>query len=194
LRIYMSVDDEFATVDLVRNSRAETRGVDAFALSLIKAEKQARRLFTYLVYQHPWCDRTTVPELKKALEESRRVYFTGLVRGWNALYPQSVEQLVGVEYGRLRRRVDEATTYRNKIFHGQLTSRGLSRTSLESLADDIRAWCHAFGSGALAEIGYDGCGRNSFRKASSAATLCSKYKTNFAGAADYRTFIRAHME
>jgi hypothetical protein len=167
--------------------------VDAFALSLIKAEKQARRLVTYLVYQHPWCDSTTVPALKKALEGSTKVYFNGLVKGWNALYPRSVEQLVGSEYKRLRGRLDEATKYRNKIFHGQLTSKGLSRAELRALVQDIRSWCDALGNSAQAEVGYDGCGRNSFRKAKNAAALCASYKTPLADLVAYRGFIRARM-
>ena len=190
----MSVDDEFATVDLVLNSNAATLGVDAFALSLIKAEKQARRLLTYLVYQHSWCTVKMIPELKNALEASKRVYFDGVLRGWNALFPQSVEDLVGGDYSRLKARLDEAKGYRDKIFHGQLTSKGLSRAQLVSLAKDIRAWCVAFGQGAQAAVGYDGCGRDSFRKARNAVAMSSIYKQQIAGLGDYRTFIRKHME
>lgn len=190
----MSVGDEFETVDLVLASGAETRGVDAFALSLIKAEKQARRLVTYLVYQHPWCSPTTVPALKKALENSTKVYFKGLLEGWNALYLRSVEQLVGAEYKRLRARLDEATRHRNKIFHGQLTAQGLGRHELVAFVNDIRAWCDALGSGARAEVGYDGCGRNSFRKARNAAALCASYKTQLADVAAYRQFIQKRMQ
>jgi hypothetical protein len=49
----MSFQGEFQTVELIERSDAETRGVDAFALSLLKAERQLRRLFTYLVFQYP---------------------------------------------------------------------------------------------------------------------------------------------
>ena len=105
----MSVGDEFKTVDLVLASGAKTQAVDAFALSLIKAEKQVRRLVTYLIYQHPWCVPATVRPLINALEKSNDVYFDGLLRGWNALYPRSVEQLVGPEYTRLRARLTQAT-------------------------------------------------------------------------------------
>ena len=49
----MSCEQEFQTVDLIVKSDAETRGVDAFALSLIKAERQIRKLFTYLMFQFP---------------------------------------------------------------------------------------------------------------------------------------------
>lgn len=192
--VSMSVDDEFSTVDLVLGSTAVTRSVDAFALSLIKAEKQARRLVTYLVYQHSWCSQATVSQLKTALENSTEVYFKGLLAGWDALYPRSVEQLIGSEYKRLRRRLDEATKHRNKIFHGQLTARGLTRAELLSFVKDIRAWCEGFGHGAQAEVGYDGCGRNSFRKSGDPAKLCAKYRMKLADIAAYRQFIRTQME
>ena len=189
----MSVRDEFSTVDLVLGSNAETRCVDAFVLSLVKAEKQARRLVTYLVYQFPWCDQTMVPDLKRALERSTRVYFKGLLAGWNALYSRSVAELVGNDYAHLRGRLDAATKHRNKIFHGQLTAHDLSRAELRSFVKDIRAWCEAIGAGAQAEVGYDGCG-NSFRKAGNAAALCARYRMQLEGIAAYRQFIKAHME
>jgi hypothetical protein len=178
----------------VLSSKADTLGVDAFILSVIMAEKQARRLVTYLVYQHSWCSPRSIPELKKALESSQRVYFAGVLRGWDALYPCSVEQLVGAQYARLKTRLDEAKGYRDKIFHGQLTSKGLSTSQLVALAQDIRAWCEAFGGGAQAAVGYDGCGRDSFRKARNASALSATYKEQLASLADYRTFICRHME
>lgn len=190
----MSVDDEFVTVDLVLGSKAHTLGVDAFALSVIKAERQARRLLTYLVYQHSWCTLQLIPELKSALESSTKVDFAGVLKGWDALYPCSVEQLVGGQYARLKARLDEAKRYGNKIFHGQLTSKGLSRSQLLALVEDIRAWCQAFGSGAQTAVGYDGCGRDSFRKARNAAALCATYKERLAGLDDYRSFICKRME
>lgn len=190
----MSVADEFKTVEIVLASGAETRGVDAFALSLIKAEKQARRLVTYLVYQHPWCGPSTVLALRDALEKSTKVYLDGLLAGWNALYPRSAGQLVGREYTRLRARLSAATKHRNKIFHGQLTAQGLSRPELAGFVTDIRAWCEALGTGAQSEVGYDGCGPNSFRKAPNATALCAKYTAPFANLAGYRQFIKAHME
>ena len=92
----MSAQAEFAVVDLVLASGAATRGVDAFALALIKSERQARRLFTYLVYQHPWCDRAVVPQLRRILARRRGVYFDGVLAGWDALYPRSIEELIGL--------------------------------------------------------------------------------------------------
>lgn len=190
----MSVADEFKTVDMILNSGADTRGVDAFALSLIKAEKQARRLVTYLVYQHPWCGRATVPALKRELEKSTKVYFDGVLKGWDALYPRSIRQLIGADYARLWGRLSAATKHRNKIFHGQLTAHGLSRPELVAFVKDIRAWCDALGNAAQAEVQYDGCGRNSFRKATNPAALCARYKAPLANLAAYGQFIKTHME
>ena len=189
----MSVQEEFKTVDLVLSSDTKTCGVDAFALSLIKVEKQARRLLTYLVYQHPWCDPATVQDLVAALEQSKDVYFDGLLAGWDALYPRTVKQLVGPDYKRLRTRINEATGYRNKIFHGQLTGKGLGTTALKGLVTDLLAWCDALGSGAQSEVGYDGCGRSSFRKAADPGRLVAKFNVRLADIAAYRKFIQAHM-
>jgi hypothetical protein len=63
----MSYLEEFSTVDLIVGSTAETRGVDAFALSLIKAERQIRRLMTHLVYQFPCFRSTDIEDLRGVL-------------------------------------------------------------------------------------------------------------------------------
>lgn len=190
----MSVADEFKTVDLVLNSDAETRGVDAFALSLIKAEKQARRLVSYLVYQHAWCSPATVPRLRAEFEQSKKIYFDGVLRGWNAIYPKSIQQLVGPEYATLRALLTTATQHRNKIFHGQLTAHGLTRAELVAFVKEIRAWCTALGAGALAEVQYDGCGRNSFRKARNPSALVERYKMSLKDLAEYKQFIKSQLE
>ncbi|HEY8659027.1 MAG TPA: hypothetical protein VIL78_08315, partial [Hanamia sp.] len=49
----MDYEQDFATVNLILETSFETRGVDAFVLSLIKAEKQIRRVFTFLIFQNP---------------------------------------------------------------------------------------------------------------------------------------------
>ncbi|MEQ1756706.1 MAG: hypothetical protein ABL986_00170 [Vicinamibacterales bacterium] len=190
----MNIADEFKTIDVVLASGAETLGVDAFALSLIKAEKQARKLVTFLVYQHSWCSQATVPTLRAELESSRKVYFDGLLKGWDALYPLPVSQLVGPKYAHLRARLSAATMHRNKIFHGQLTAQGLSRKDLVGFVADIRAWCEALGAGAMSEVGFDGCGRNSFRKASNATALHASFRLRLANVAAYKKFIKSHME
>ena len=189
----MSVEREFETVDRILSSEAPTRGVDAFALSLIKAERQVRKLFTHLVYQNPVFGAVDVPALRDTLVANRRVYFGGFLHGIDALHTRSVEDLVGPEYLRLRGRLDEAIDHRNKIFHGQLTSRSLTRTDLISFTGDIRAWCTTLSNSFSAEVGYDGFGRNSFQK-SAIPDLWTQYRVQLANVADYKAFIRRNME
>lgn len=158
------IEGEFETVDVMLASNAPTRGVDAFALSLIKVERQLRKLFTHLVYQFPAFGPGEVAVLRATLGSNRRVYFDGFLSGFDALYPRSASDLIGPDYARLKGRVDESVDHRNKIFHGQLSAHMLTRDELVRLADDIRSWCVALAKGATAEIGYDGFGRNSFQK------------------------------
>ncbi len=89
----MSYVEEFVTVDAVLASDGATRGVDAFGLSLIKAERQIRRLFTYLVFQSPMFGPQHILELRKALGASRRVYFEGFERGVDSISPRTVPSL-----------------------------------------------------------------------------------------------------
>src|SRR6267143_1430656 len=160
----MSYAQEFETVDLIVASSAETRGVDAFALSLIKSERQIRRLLTLVVYKYPCFGFADIPSLRFSLSSNRNVYFEGFIRGFDTIYPRSVRDLIGQDYDRLRPRLNEAIDHRNKIFHGQLTSKSLTREELLNYVSDIRCWCKALADAALVEIGYDGFTRDSFRK------------------------------
>lgn len=189
----MTYAQEFQTVDLILASNAETRGVDAFALSLIKCERQVRRLLTHVIFQYPCFGSTDIPALRSALNGNRKVYFTGFIRGFDAIYPQSIRDLIGQDYDRLRARLDEAIDHRNKIFHGQLTSKWLTRQELFEYVSDIRSWCKALADGAFAAIHYDGFARDSFRKSegSSLWELC-KFQLNDVKA--YEEFIRQHMQ
>jgi hypothetical protein len=188
----MSIEEEFETVSLILRSQAKTRGVDAFALSVIKAERQIRKLFTHLVYQFPVFRRNDVNELQSILAAERGVYFEGFERGFDAIYPKSVEELVSLDYGRLRGRIKEAIKHRNKIFHGQLTAHSLNRRALTTFVEDIRAWCARLSEVATAEVGYDGFGRNSFTK-SRLPNLWMRYKEQFISTSDYIKFIDEHM-
>jgi hypothetical protein len=80
----MNYEAEFKTVDLIMQSSAKTRGVDAFALALIKAERQIRKLFTHLIYQFPCFGASNVRTLRETLAANRRVYFAGFVNGFDA--------------------------------------------------------------------------------------------------------------
>ena len=189
----MSYAQEFESVDLIVGSNAETRGVDAFVLSLIKCERQVRRLLTYVVFQYPCFVAADIPKLRCVLERNKGVYFDGLIQGFDALSPRSIQELVGQEYGRLRPRLIEATGHRNKIFHGQLTSSGLNREELLAYVSEIRCWCKALSHAALAEIGYDGFARDSFRKYDE-IRLWERCKFQLTDIASYESFIKQHMQ
>ena len=62
----MSFADEFAAVDWLVQSGVETSGVDAFALALIKAERQIRRIFTYVIFQNAFDVRPAARRLRRS--------------------------------------------------------------------------------------------------------------------------------
>lgn len=188
----MSFASEFAVVDLVRNSNFETSGVDAFALSVLKMERQLRRLFTYLVYQSDAFGPADVESLKAELGRSSRIYYEGFERGVDALCTLSVEELVGQDYSAIRPIVDDAVDVRNKVFHGQLTDRCLLRDDLEGLTTEIRRWCMLLAEGAARELGYDGFGRNSFRKKPPEVPGFLQWPLDSVAA--YGVFLKQHVE
>jgi len=187
----MSAEEEFATIGVLLASNAETRGVDAFALALIKAERQMRKLFTYLVFQSEAFGSGDVAALRGALA-ARKVYFRDFLSAWDALYPRPLKELVGPDHDRLRGILEEAIEHRNKIFHGQLTTKYLSREELIGYVGQIRCWCRALAASAQLEVGYDGFGRNSFRK-SSDASLAGRLVVEMTGVQDYESLL-AKME
>ena len=175
-------------VDLIINSEFDTRGVDAFALSLIKSERQMRRLFTHLVFQSEAFKKTDCPELKKILSDNTNVYFEHLENCFNQISIHSTQNLIGEDYPKLKSVLDKSKKYRNKIFHGQLTSLNLSRDVLLELAQSIRQWCELLSVNALDKIGYDGFIRDSFQK-SKVKKQSDILKKEFLSVKDYENFI-----
>ncbi|MFC5431478.1 hypothetical protein ACFPTO_22120 [Paraburkholderia denitrificans] len=187
----MSFEQEFAVVDIIKLSEAETRGVDAFTLSIVKMERQVRRLFTYLVFQCEAFNEHSVPDLIATLERCRNAYFTGFISGIDALAGFSVSDLVGDEYARLRVALKAAYDVRNKVFHGQLTGLSLDREELLAMVTTVKRWCELLANGAQRESGYDGFGGNSFRK--SCMGLAANYKHQLTNVDDYSQFIDRHV-
>ncbi|MFL9957746.1 MULTISPECIES: hypothetical protein [Paraburkholderia] len=187
----MTFEAEFAVVDVITQSALPTHSVDAFALSVIKMERQMRKLFTYLIYQSGAFGPQDIEPLKAVLGANHRAYFEGFERGINSLYSTSVEDMVGAEYVELRPVIDDAIDVRNKVFHGQLTARCLQQEDLGVLSAAIRRWCFSLARGADAEIGYDGFGRNSFRKGP--VEIADGFLTQVRTPEEYRTFVRRHV-
>lgn len=188
----MSIDSEFATVDLVANAGVATSGIDAFALSIIKAERQIRRLFTHIVFQCPAFTRADIPTLRTALWENKQCYFEGFERGIDGFLPMPLDQLVGVHYQPLRLSIDDAIEVRNKVFHGQLTNQSLSQPDLLVHVGNVRAWCQAIANAGTQAVGYDGFRRNSFRKGRVDVALT--FKRTLPNVAEYRRFLREWVQ
>ena len=183
--------EEFRTVDLLIKSKAITCGVDAFALSLIKAERQIRKLFTNLIFQYPSFSESDVSGLRKVLFENTNIYFKDFISGIKALYPRSIKDLIGPEYADLLKNLLSAIKYRNKIFHGQLTNKELTHKDFVKIINEIKQWCEKLANEAQEEFGYDGFGRNSFQK--NTLPIWKKYKIPVSNLNDYRNFINFRM-
>lgn len=188
----MSLFREFENIDILLNNRTETTGVDCFSLAVIKLERQMRRLFTHSVFQFPCFTTSDIPALRKALLNQKRAYFEGFIRGMDALHPQPVSQLVGADYATLYPIVLRATEYRNKIFHGQLTTKALNTTELLSIVESIRDWCRLLGASTERYFGYAGF-TSSFRKAPDLSFL-SSYRATLSNIQDYEAFLVQHVK
>ena len=70
----MNTETEFATVELILNTPLETRAIDAFALSIIKSERQVRRIFSYLIYQHPNYGLEDSKTIRSILSKNKKMY------------------------------------------------------------------------------------------------------------------------
>lgn len=188
----MSYEDEFKTVDLLLKSDLETRAVDAFALSVIKAERQIRKIFTCLVFQFPSFNFSDILNLIDILADNRKVYFDGFIKGFDEIYPKSLEQLYGAKYDDDLKSLKDAIKIRNKIFHGQLTGKNLSRENLTNQIGNIRNWCKSLASALKEEIGFDGFMRDSFQK-SPIKDKFGSMKLSLNTINEYKDFIQSKM-
>jgi hypothetical protein len=114
-------------------------------------------------------------------------------QGINRLIPYSTNELIGNDYQHLRSRLSQAIDYRNKIFHGQLTTDELERDELIALVNDLRKWCETLANSALARVGYDGFKRNSFQK-STDTKISNIYITQIKNIEEYAVFINQHVQ
>jgi hypothetical protein len=187
----MSLQAEFAVVDFIKNSGAATLGVDALTLSIVKLERQLRRLFIHLVFQCDAFDDQSVPDLLATLERFGDVNVTGFIKGIDVLARCSIADMVGGTYFETRLKLREIYKVRNKVFHGQLSGLCLDRDQLLEMVATVRGWCELLAAGAIAHIGYDGFERDSYRN--SANALAAEYREQLASVDAYRVFIRQHV-
>jgi len=179
---------EFATVKAIWAVDAKTRCVDALILTWVKYEKQTRRLFTYLVLQHPELDDQARAEVDSAIAGNNRLYPRQCLSGIEALGGQSMAVLLGPTYAQLSSHITRIQGYRNKIFHGQLTGRKLTALQLSADVHHLIAWVDALGVTALRAFGYDGLARNTRRLAGTRPAQHLNFPFNTS--AEFSTWLR----
>lgn len=72
LTIPDKLKEEFATVEALWNTTAETKRVDCLVLSWVKYEKQLRRLFSFFVFQHPNFTEEDVCDVVSTFADNKR--------------------------------------------------------------------------------------------------------------------------
>jgi hypothetical protein len=180
--------EEFSTVDTLWHSTGQTRRVDALMISWIKYEKQLRRLFCFLLFQHPKIGADTIDEVIAILAENRRLYPETFIKGIAALGVTSVPDLLGQRYVPLWREMARIKTHRNKLVHGQVTGQGIKSPQLERDVLWIVEWVACLATAAEGAFGYDGLRRNTYRVAKSTSKIpVGKYP--FATPAELKTWL-----
>ena len=167
IRVSDALATEFVTVDAVLATRGATRCVDAFALTWIKAEKQLRRLFCFLLFQSQHVSDANRQQYEVVIVQNRDLYFDSFVACFNALSPKLLRDLVGSEYDQFVKNIHRMRDYRGKVIHGQVSGQGITSRQLQGDIALLRTWIEAVARVCQRELGYDGLGRNTYRKAKS---------------------------
>jgi len=109
---------EFSTVEILLQSDAETRAVDAFAISWVKLEKQLRRLTSNLIFQHSVFEEGVSEHksaVRNAILQKRTANHDRFIGAVYRLSNHSVKELIGDRYRCLKRDTNAAYQYRNKM-------------------------------------------------------------------------------
>jgi hypothetical protein len=166
-----ALKQEFATVEALWDTSAETRRVDSLLLSWIKYEKQLRRLFSFLVYQHPNITDKTINSVVSVMAQNNSLYPETFIQGIRALGVTPVPSLIGQNYAQLASEVERIKKYRNKLMHGQATGLAIQSNQLEHDVRWLVQWIAELGVGADSTFGYDGLRRNTFKAAKAKANI-----------------------
>jgi len=171
LRIPDRLRAEFHTVEAVWASSATTRRVDALLLTWVKYEKQLRRLFAFLVFQHPKINEKQLEAVLRAMVENRRLNPTTFTLAISQLGVRSISDLLGDNHQRLAPEIERIRCYRNKLMHGQVSGQKLSSHRLECDVILLVEWVNLLAEASATEFGYDGLGRNTYKAAKAAARI-----------------------
>jgi hypothetical protein len=183
------LQDEFATIAALWQCEGTTRRVDALLLAWIKYEKQLRRLFSFLVYQHPQVNQTTVESIVSALVANNKLYPETFIKGIKELKVASIPHLLGARHAALEQEVRRIKGYRNKLMHGQITGQKITSRQIERDVHFLIEWVATLAAAADAEFGYDGIRRNTYRSAK-AATKSAVPGYPFATATEFKAWLK----
>lgn len=162
---------EFATVEALWQTTAATSRVDALILSWVKYEKQLRKLFSFLVFQHPKITASKLDEVIAAFVANRNLNPETFISGIRHLGVTPLPKLLGDSYTRLWPEITRIRVYRNKIMHGQLTGQGISKQQLEKDVLLLIEWISSVADVAAAMYGYDGIKRKTYVAAKASAKV-----------------------
>jgi len=165
------LQQEFATVEALWHSSAETRRVDSLILAWVKYEKQLRRLFCFLVFQHPHITSDKIDSVIAAMARNRSLYPRTFILGIAELKVDPIPALIGGKYPVLRSEIEKVKRYRDKLIHGQITGLNVSSPQLEGGVVAIVEWISSLAEAAEMRWGYDGLRRNTYRSAKSVAQI-----------------------
>jgi hypothetical protein len=179
---------EFATVEALLASAGPTRRTDAFILSWVKMEKQLRRIFCFLLYQHPSFSSAQVDDLVKAIVDHKGLYYDTFIRCIDKLGPPRMKEIVGPQYDCYVDELKRIRKYRNKIFHGQITGQKITSRQLEKDTAILRGWISLLAVSSHRVLGYDGVARNTFQKAKSTSRALKQIYP-FANVAEFRRWL-----
>jgi len=171
LTIPDALTSEFATVQSLWRSSAETRRTDALLLAWVKYEKQLRRLFCFLVFQHSAISESSIDEVISAMAQNSKLSPETFLKGIEALGVPPVPAIMGAHYDRLWPEIQRIKQIRNKLMHGQITGQGIRSSQLERHVVTIVDWIACLANAADSAYGYDGLKRNTFRAAKSAIPI-----------------------
>ena len=190
LLVPIALQKEFDTVVAVWNSKGTTRAVDALVLSWVKYEKQLRRLFCFLVYQHPQIGSNQIKEVIAVLAENDRLNPKTFGKAIKELGVKSVEELVGPRHEKLSKQIARIRKVRNKLVHGLNTGERIGTPQLERDVGWIVEWVSSLAKGAHDAFGYDGLKRNTFHRAKASRKIAiAQYP--FSTPQDFKNWLSA---
>jgi hypothetical protein len=188
LVIPQALKSEFATVEALWGCAGTTRRVDALLLCWVKYEKQLRRLFSFLVFQHPHVTEKTIESVVSVMVKNRNLYPETFEKCIKALGVPDVPTLIGAHHSSIAAEMRRIKRYRNKLMHGQITGENVSSNQIEKDVLVLINWISSLAAGAQNTFGYDGIQRNTFRAAKAASGIAVS-SFPFANSAEFKTWL-----